>query len=142
MGVSWDDLKISWPWRIWLLSSEVLEGAWRLFYSGLTTKFLNFYCQIRSVTAKKLQRREAIEVFREICSRFSDAFLVGNVILRPSGESGSSTEDYSLHIKVALFDESIDEIAKVVERHRLCFKRSNEYLVIYGSSDNLVEVPA
>ncbi len=98
--------------------------------------------QIKSFAAKKLQRREAIEVFREICSCLPDAFLVNNVVLKPLDKFGSSRGDYSLYIKIAFAESSLDEIAKVVERRQLCFKRSDGYLVIYGSSDDLVEITA
>jgi hypothetical protein len=76
-----------------------------------------------------MQRREAIELLREICECIPDAF-VSSVSLSPVTFSG---RNFELRINVALEERSLADVETLVKKYGLKLNQNNGSLLIYGS---------
>jgi hypothetical protein len=76
-----------------------------------------------------MQRREAIQLFREICKCIPDAF-VSSVSLSPVTFSG---KNFELRINVALDGRNLVDVETLVRKYGLKLNQNKGSLLIYGS---------
>ncbi|MGA2680739.1 MAG: hypothetical protein ABSF44_02945 [Candidatus Bathyarchaeia archaeon] len=76
-----------------------------------------------------MQRREAIELLREICECIPDAFVSG-VSLSPNTFSG---KNFELRINVALDGRNLVDVETLVRKYGLKLNQNKGSLLIYGS---------
>lgn len=76
-----------------------------------------------------MRRREAAQLFSEICECIPDAF-VNSISLMPSNHS---KEEFNLRINVSLDPRSLTNVQSVVNKHGMNLKEDNGFLLIYGS---------
>ena len=76
-----------------------------------------------------MQRREVIQVFREICECIPDAFI-STISLASNGRAKGQ---FALRIDVALNAKSLENVKSIVVKHGLTMKEDRGSLLIYGS---------
>lgn len=76
-----------------------------------------------------MRRREAAQLFSEICECVPDAF-VNSISLMPSSRS---KEEFDLRINVTLDAQSLSNVQSVVNKHGMNLKEDKGSLLIYGN---------
>jgi hypothetical protein len=76
-----------------------------------------------------MRRREAAQIFSEICERVPEAFI-NSISLMPSNRS---KEDFNLRINVSLDVKNLASVQSVVSKHGMILKEDKGSLLIYGS---------
>ncbi len=79
---------------------------------------------------KGLQRREALQVFHEICDSIPDANLFAWVSLTSFGNEEPSNKSYELKIRTGQKLSDLKEIRSIVEKHGLFLEESDKTLTI------------
>ncbi len=88
-----------------------------------------------------MQRHEAIQVLREICSCIPDASAVDCVSLHSRDEISETVgQDFELHIKTVCTESTLKSIQSIVRSHRLVMDESDGCLVIFSPVNRLAEV--
>jgi hypothetical protein len=78
-------------------------------------------------------RREAVMFLQEIIDRCRDATLVNFVVLRRiAKEPGSEADNFELHFKADVSDETRNIIESVAEKHQLSAMQAGKYLIVYS----------
>jgi len=91
-----------------------------------------------------LERREAIQLFREICDNIPDIALSNCIVLKPQSRfSDAFPKFYELHIRAVLDEFDLNRLRTMVEKRNLFLETASGYIVI-GSvrESNCLEVTA
>lgn len=83
-----------------------------------------------------MRRREAIQLFREICQCTPDAFI-SSISLSPNA---TSKKEFELRINMALDGKNLKNVENIVNKHGLVLKELKGALLIYGVEPKLNEV--
>ncbi len=86
-----------------------------------------------------MRRREAIQLFREICKCMPDAFI-SSISLSPNTPS---KKEFELKISMVLDRKNLKNVETLVNKHGLMLKQDNGSLLISGSAPkpNVMAVP-
>ncbi|MCW4018517.1 MAG: hypothetical protein NWF00_07570 [Candidatus Bathyarchaeota archaeon] len=77
-------------------------------------------------------RREAIQLFQEICKCIPEQSMLRSVFLKPhTREADSTGENFELWINVALDETSLKYVKQIVKNHKLSIGETSGSLVIY-----------
>jgi hypothetical protein len=76
-----------------------------------------------------MRRREAAQLFSEICECVPDAFI-NSISLTPCNRS---KEEFDLRINVSLDVKSFMNVQSIVSKHGMILKEDKGSLLIYGS---------
>jgi hypothetical protein len=83
-----------------------------------------------------MRRREAIQLFKEICKCIPDAFVSG-ISLSPNR---ISARDFELKINVSLEGMNLTNVENLVKKYGLMLDESQGSLLIYGSKAKRCEM--
>ena len=80
-----------------------------------------------------MERREAVQVFREICECIPDLSVLSGVLLRPQNHSGESLKDlFDLQVNAILDAMTMKLVRAVVRKRGLVLKANRQYLLVHS----------
>ena len=90
-----------------------------------------------------MQRREAVEIFEEICQSVPETSVFRSVgIFTRSNDEGPTEEDFELRIKGELSQRDLNFIKSIVKRFQKAIEIKRETLIIYAPKQESVEITA
>ena len=92
-----------------------------------------------------MERREAIQLFREICDIIPDLALSSCVVLQPQSRfSDAFPRFYELHIRAVLDEFDLKRLRTMVEKRNLFLEAAASGYIVIGSmrESNCLEVTA
>jgi hypothetical protein len=85
-----------------------------------------------------LQRREAVQVLREICKCIPDESVVTCVFLEQTRNAADSRKNsYELHIKMNIDEATRENIESATRKHGLSVRASNEDFIVYALEERM-----
>lgn len=105
--------------------------------------FSFFVTKYQNLRGRRLLRREAILILREIFNCCQDASLVNFAFLRRVNKNGDSeAEDFELHLKARLSASTRDIIESIANKHKLLTMYSEDYVIIYSPEQSSLQITA
>ena len=82
-----------------------------------------------------LERREAIQLFREICDTIPDMSLANCVLLKPKNCPDALQKLYELQIRIVLNESVLEQVRAIVSQHKLLMETAENFIVIYRPAE-------
>ncbi len=95
-----------------------------------------------NLEGRALLRREALQVFHEICELIPDAKMLNSVSITPTSKPGEIPQDFELRIKIGLGPFEVHRVRSIVKKHDLDMREEDGILIIHAPENVPVSVAA